>query len=174
MNSTVEESIIIIRGQRVILDSDLAIFYSVTTKRLNEQVRRNVDRFPEDFMFKLTIQEVRGLRSQFATSNINRGGRRHIPYAFTEHGAVMAANILNSKIAVRASIMLVRTFIRMRTLMGEHEDLKKRMYEIERKMSQGFAQHEQELQEIRFLIAQLEKPIEPKRRQIGFARDDER
>lgn len=148
--ANIEGIILTIRGQRVILDQDLARLYGISTKRLNEQVKRNRERFPEDFMFQLEVQEVVSLRSQIATSNAPKGGRRYRPYVFTEHGAVMAANVLSSMVAIHASILLVRTFIRMRTMLAEHGEVKRR------------------LQEIRFLIAQLEKPIEQKKRRIGF------
>ena len=167
--ASIEGSILALRGQRVILDHDLARLYGVSTKRLNEQVKRNRDRFPEDFMFQLEVQEVASLRSQIATSNGAKGGRRYRPYVFTEHGAVMAANVLSSKVAIHASIIVVRTFIRMRTMLAEHGELKRRLQYIEKRLAQGFAEHEQELQEIRFLIAQLERPIEQQRkRRIGF------
>src|SRR5437763_15102539 len=113
-NSTfIEERSFTIRSARVILDSDLAALYGVTTKRLNEQYRRNRKRFPEDFAFQLTAEEANSLRSQFATSS-SHGGRRYRPYAFTEHGALMAANILNSAQAVQMSIFVVRAFAKMR------------------------------------------------------------
>jgi hypothetical protein len=167
--TSIEGSILTIRGQRVIVDQDLARVYGVSTKRLNEQVKRNRDRFPEDFMFQLEVQEVASLRSQIATSNGAKGGRRYRPYVFTEHGTVMAANILSSKVAIHASIIVVRTFIRMRTMLAEHGELKRRLQDIEKRLAQGFAEHEQELQEIRFLIAQLERPVEQQRkRRIGF------
>jgi len=119
-NNNLESIIVTVRGSRVILAADLALLYGVSTKRLNEQVKRNIVRFPEDFMFQLEIQELTALRSQFATSNKEgRGGRRILPYAFTEHGAVMAANVLNSELAIDASILLVRTFIKMRSLLAE-------------------------------------------------------
>lgn len=118
--TNIEGAILTIRGQRVILDQDLARLYGTSTKRLNEQVKRNRERFPEDFMFQLEVQEVASLRSQFATSNAPKGGRRYRPYVFTEHG-----------------------------------ELKRRLQDIEKRLAQGFAQHEQELQEIRFLLAQL-------------------
>lgn len=172
MSMNLETSIITVRGQRVILDLDLAALYGVLPKRLNEQVKRNRERFPEDFMFQLTNQEVAFLRSQFATANWAM--RRTNPYAFTEHGAVMAANVLNSKIAINASILLVRAFMKMRTIFYEHNDLKRRLEEIERRLVNGFAQHEQDLHEIRFLIAQLEKPAETTtKRRIGFFKDKE-
>src|SRR6266550_7382833 len=104
----VEKSIHLIRGEKVILDADLAALYGVATKRLNEQVRRNRERFPEDFLFQLTAEETEALRSQNATSKPGRGGRRYLPYVFTEHGCVMAANVLNSPVAIRASVEVVR------------------------------------------------------------------
>lgn len=168
MEQGIEESIVEIRRQRVIFDSDLARLYGVSTKRLNEQVRRNRDRFPDDFMFQLEIQEVVALRSQIATSKESKGGRRYRPYVFTEHGAVMAANVLSSKVAIDASILLVRTFIRLRSMLAEHVELRHRLQDIERRLSQGFARHEQELQEIRFLISELERPTDKKKRRIGF------
>ena len=173
MTVQLELSISTIRAHRVILDSDLVRLFGVSVKRLNEQVKRNIERFPSDFMFQLEIQEVTTLRSHIATSN-GRGGRRTRPYVFTEHGAVMVANVLNSKIAIDASIMLVRTFVKMRMIFSEHSDLKKRLQEIEKRLALGFAEHEQELQEIRFLISQLERPVEANRRKIGFFRDDKK
>lgn len=103
----ITQSILILRGQRVLLDSDLAGLYGVTTKRFNEQVKRNLDRFPADFMFQITAEELSGLRSQFATSKPGRGGRRYAPYVFTEHGTIMAAMILNSPRAVEMSVYVV-------------------------------------------------------------------
>jgi phage regulator Rha-like protein len=168
MTTHIESRILTIRNQKVILDSDLAALYSVLTKRLNEQVRRNNKRFPEDFVFKLEYQEVSALRSQFATSNRLKGGRRYLPFVFTEHGTIMAANVLNSQVAIDASILLIRTFIKMRTMLAEHAELKKRLMDIEIKLAQGFAQHEQELLEIRFIIAQFDKEVEKKKSRIGF------
>lgn len=110
----IAQSILVLRGHRVLLDADLAALYGVKTKRLNEQVRRNLDRFPEDFMFQLTDEEQAALRSQFATSKASRGGRRYLPYVFTEHGAIMAASVLNTPRAVEMSIYVVRTFVKLR------------------------------------------------------------
>src|SRR5713101_1599893 len=104
----VEQAIFLIRGEKVILDADLAALYGVTTTRLNEQIKRNKDRFPEDFAFRLTDEEFADLMSQFATSSSKHGGRRKLPLVFTEHGAIMAANVLNSKRAVAASVQVVR------------------------------------------------------------------
>ncbi len=164
----VEERIHYLRGQRIILAADLAELYGVTTKRLNEQVKRNQDRFPADFVFLLSIQEVHSLRSQIATSKSGRGGQRYRPFAFTEHGAIMAANVLNSRVAIEASILVVRAFIRLREVIAEHADLKRRLGEIERRLARGFAEHEQELQEIRFLISLLEQTSPLKKSRIGF------
>ena len=166
MQNELEALILHIRGSKVILDIDLAALYGTTPKRLNEQVKRNKGRFPDDFMFQLNNQEVSQLRSQFATAKWTM--RRSNPYVFTEHGTVMAANVLNSQVAIDASILLVRTFMKMRTILAEHTDLKRRLQDVERRLTQGFSQHEHELQEIRFMIAQLEKPAETKKRRLGF------
>jgi hypothetical protein len=168
MPREIESKIIIIKGQRVILDSDLAEVYGVSTKRLNEQVTRNIRRFPADFMFQLSFRELTDLKSQNATSSFVHGGKRKPPRAFTEHGAVMAANVLNSEVAIDASIMLVRVFIRLKELAYEHSDLKRRLQTLELKVAKGFADHADELQEVRFLIAKLEQPLEPKKGKLGF------
>jgi hypothetical protein len=162
------ERILFLRGQRVVPDEDLAAVFGVSTKRLNEQVRRNVERFPEDFLFQLSDQEVSDLRSQFATSKEGRGGRRYRPYAFTEHGAVMAANMLNSQIAIQASVVVVRAFIKLREAFLDQADLKRRLAEIERRVAKGFSGHEQELREIRFPISELQKSEPPKKNRLGF------
>ncbi len=162
------DRILFLRGQRVVLDEDLAVVFGVSTKRLNEQIRRNLERFPEDFLFQLSDQEVSDLRSQIATSKEGRGGRRYKPYAFTEHGAVMAANVLNSPIAIQASVVVVRAFIKLREAFIDQADLKRRLAEIERKVAKGFSEHEQELREIRFLISELQKPEPPKKNRLGF------
>ena len=166
MIKDIDTLIITIRGHRVILDVDLAMLYNVAPKRLNEQVKRNRARFPDDFMFHLEDQEVKILRSQIATAKWTM--RRTNPYAFTEHGVVMAANNVSSKVAIDASILLVRSFVKMRTMLSEHIDLKRRLQDVERHLAQGFAQHEDELQEIRFLISQLEIPKDRPKRRIGF------
>jgi hypothetical protein len=119
----VESRILLIRGRRVILDADLAALYGVPTKRLNEQVRRNWDRFPEDFVFQLSLRELFNLKSQFATSSLEWGGRRKLPLAFSEHGAIQAANVLNSPRAVRASVYVVRAFVKLREVLATHAQL---------------------------------------------------
>lgn len=164
----VDSRIHLIRGFRVILDKDLAELYGVTTYRLNEQIKRNKERFPADFMFQLTHAELADLRSQIAISKNGRGGSRYLPNVFTEHGAVMAAKVLNSKIAVEMSILVVRAFLRLRELLKDHGDLRKRLQDIEVRLAKGFEAHEHELQEIRCIINQLEQPTITKKKRIGF------
>jgi hypothetical protein len=158
----VEKAILMIRGEKVILDADLAALYGVTTSRLNEQVKRNQDRYPEDFAFHLTEQEAVSLRSQFAISK-NRGGRRYLPYAFTEHGAIMAANVLNSKRAVEASVQVVRAFIRLRQLLASNVELAGKLSELERKYDAQF-------RVVFDAVRQLMTPAEPKRKQTRFTK----
>ena len=120
---SIDLRILILRRQRVILDTALAELYNVPVKRLNEQAKRNRKRFPADFMFQLTPRENKSLRSQFATSKIGRGGRRSLPYAFTEHGAIMAATVLNSEQAVEMSVFVVRAFVRLREMLAANKEL---------------------------------------------------
>jgi hypothetical protein len=160
----VDQLIFVVRGQRVILDSDLARLYGVTTARLNEQVKRNLDRFPLDFMFQLTKGEWEALISQIATSKSGRGGRRKLPSAFTEHGAVMAANVLNSPVAVRASIAVVRAFVRLRQLLVSHEELARKLDGLEKK----FEKHDAQFRVVFDAIRQLMAPPPATRRKIGF------
>lgn len=134
----IEHTILWIRGHKVMLDTDLAELYGVTTKRFNEQVKRNKERFPEDFMFQLTKEEAGFLRSQIATSNKGRGGRRYLPYAFTEHGAIMVANVLNSTRAIQASIQVVRAFVRMRQLLASQKGLMQKILDMEKKYDRQF------------------------------------
>jgi hypothetical protein len=156
--------ILVLRGQRVILDSDLALLYGVPVKRLNEQVRRNAARFPQDFMFRLDIQDLANLKSQFATSSW--GGKRKPPLAFTEHGAVMAATVLNSRRAIEVSVFVVRAFVRMREALAEHKEIGRRLDELERKLGT----HDQAILQILAALRELTRPAEPQRRyRIGFA-----
>jgi ORF6N domain len=134
----IERSILIIRGQKVILDAELAALYGVTTARLNQQVRRNIERFPEDFAFLLSPEEFADLKLQLATSSSGWGGRRKPPFAFTEHGAVMAASVLNTPVAVATSIEVVRAFIRLRQLLSSHADLARRLDELEQRYDEQF------------------------------------
>jgi hypothetical protein len=166
----IESRILLVRGQKVMLDADLAELYAVTTKRLNEQVRRNAERFPQDFCFQLTNQEVAILRSQFATSSSDPrrrgwGGRRSAPAAFTEHGAIMAATVLNSPRAIKVSVFVVRAFVRLREMVASNQTLAKKLEELERR----FDTHDQAIVEILEAIRQLMNPpaVGPKRK-IGF------
>src|SRR6267142_2730151 len=124
---SIEPAIRIIRGRKVILDADLAAIYGVTTARLNQQVNRNLKKFPQDFMFRLDREEFLGLMLQNATSKKGRGGRRKLPYAFTEHDAVMAANVLNSEQAVAMSVYVVRAFVKLREVLSSTEQLAKKL-----------------------------------------------
>ena len=157
----IERKILLIRGRKVMLDSDLAKLYGVPTFRFNEQVRRNLKRFPEDFMFQLTKDEHRSLISQFAISKIGRGGRRFLPYVFTEHGALMAANVLKSEKAIEASIYVVRAFAKLREMIASHKDLARRLAELEKKYDAQF-------KVVFDAIRQLMEPAKPKPRRIGF------
>jgi hypothetical protein len=128
----IERRIYVMRGQKVMLDSDLADLYQVPTKRLNEQVRRNLDRFPADFMFQLTDEEAGSLRSQIATSKDGRGGRRYQPSVFTEHGVAMLSAVLNSQRAVQMSILIVRAFVKLREVLAGHKELARKIEQLER------------------------------------------
>jgi hypothetical protein len=131
----VESLIRVIRGQKVILDADLAALYRVETRILNQAVRRNMDRFPEDFMFRLSVKEAGSLRSQIVISGvgrIGRGGRRYLPYAFSEHGVVMLSSVLKSARAVQMNIFIARTFVRLREIIASNKDLATRIENLER------------------------------------------
>ena len=169
MEKEIESKILTIKGQRAILDSDLARIYGVSTSRLNEQVTRNLRRFPNDFMFQLSFQELKDLISQNAISSSPHGGRRKPPRVFTEYGAVMAANVLNSDVAIDASIMIVRVFVRLKEIAQEHSDLKRRMQILEQRVARGFSEHAEELQEIRFLLQKLEQPRKLSRESSVFS-----
>jgi len=167
-----------IRGQKVILDSDLAAIYGVPTKALNQAVKRNLKRFPADFVFQLTPSESEGLRSQFVTSS-SHGGRRGSPYAFTEQGAIMAASVLNSQQAVRLSVFVVRAFVQMRELLGGTKELARQLADLEKKLTARLDGHDTAIIEIlqRLLdvlepVPELPEPEKPKR-QIGFHVDRE-
>jgi hypothetical protein len=139
-SGAIERRIHIIRGEKVVLDSDLAVLYDIQPKRLNEQVKRNRRRFPGDFMFRLTPKEARALRSQIATLDGGRGRhRKYAPYAFTEHGVVMLASVLNSEVAVRVSLQIVRTFVRLRAVIAAHTELARKLDQLERKYDGQFA-----------------------------------
>jgi len=159
----IERAILLIRGHRVMLDADLAAIYGVETRVLVQAVKRNRDRFPGDFMFQLTKEEFDNLRSQFVTSK-QWGGRRYPPYAFTEHGAVMLASVLNTPIAVQASIQVVRAFVRLREILSTHKELARKLAELEQKIEK----HDASIRSIFEAIRQLMAPPKEKRRPIGF------
>jgi hypothetical protein len=160
----VESRILFLRHQRVILDADIATLYGVPVKRLNEQVKRNQKLFPSDFMFQLTAKEHTSLRSQIATSNKGRGGRRYTPYAFTEHGAIMAATVLNSERAVQMSVFVVRAFVRLRDMLATNRRLAGKIFELENRLDT----HDSTIQDLIEAIKELMMPEEPTRARIGF------
>ena len=160
----IERRIYLIRGQRVMLDSDLAAIYGVLTKRLNQQVNRNKKRFPSDFMFQLTTQETKSLRLQIATSNKGRGGRRYRPLVFTEYGAVMLSSVLNTDTAIDASVKIARAFVKLREMIASHKELTAKLAELERKV-EGHDEHIHSLFEA---IHQLMEPPEKPKRIKGF------
>ena len=163
-----------VRGQRIILDSDLAELYGVSTKQLNQQVRRNPQRFPRDFAFLLTSKEWDSLRSQIVTLKPGRGGhRKFLPYAFTEHGALMAAGVLNSSRAIEVSIYVVRAFIAMREVVADTKELSKRLEELEREVERRLAGQDAAIAEILGAIRALMNPPASKRRPIGFVKPDD-
>lgn len=157
-----------IRGSKVMLDSDLAELYGVETSRLNEQVKRNLERFPEDFMFQLTKDEWKSLMSQIAISNKGRGGRRKLPYVFTEHGILMLSSVLNSQQAIQVNIQIVRIFSRIRQWLNENGELKYDIEELKRKMNS-------QDKNIELVFSYLDKLMVEKlgpRKRIGFMPDD--
>jgi hypothetical protein len=171
--ANLQGAIHLIRGQRVMLDSDLAMIYGVTTKRLNEQLKRNRARFPADFAFQLTVQEFRNLKSQIATSSLrsqfvtssSHGGKRKLPWVFTEHGALMLASVLNSAIAVQASVRVVRAFVRLREMVAANAQLAAKLKELERR----FDSHDEAIANLFAALKQLLEPTDaPKRPEIGF------
>jgi phage regulator Rha-like protein len=171
-DAPIDSLILSVRGEKVIFDSDLARIYGVSTKALNQAVKRNINRFPPDFLIQLTREEWVGLRSQIVTSKRGRGGRRYFPYAFTEHGAIMAANVLNSKRAVEMSIFVVRAFIKMRGLLADNKELALKLAELERELKNRLDVHETAivgiLQRIMQLIDPPPLPEPPPKRRIGF------
>ena len=155
-----------LRGQRVILDQHLAQLYGVPTRRLNEQVRRNAQRFPQEFSFTMTNQEVAILKSQFATSSW--GGKRKPPRVFTEHGAIMAATVLSSPRAIEMSVYVVRAFVQLRDTLSANAEIARRLDQLQRKVGA----HDHAILQILQALRQLTQPAEPpKRRRIGFVQD---
>ncbi|PIR20835.1 MAG: DNA-binding protein [Deltaproteobacteria bacterium CG11_big_fil_rev_8_21_14_0_20_47_16] len=159
----IEQKILLIRGHKVMLDSDLATLYGVPTKRLNEQVRRNIERFPEDFMFSLNNQEVALLRSQIATLKVGRGEhRKYIPYVFTEQGVAMLSSVLNSRRAIQVNIEIMRTFVKLRQLLINHKDLAKKLHKMEKGYDQKFKVVFDALRQL------MTPPTSTSKRKIGF------
>lgn len=163
--SQIEGRILVIRGQKVMIDSQLAELYGVSTKRLNEQVRRGIKRFPEDFMFQLTSKEYDGLRSQFATLETGRGlHRKYLPYAFTEQGVAMLSSVLKSGRAIEVNIAIMRAFVRLRGILVAHKELADKLAELEL----NFQSHDKSIARIFDAIRKLVTLEEKPRRRIGF------
>ena len=163
----IEQRILLIRGEKVIVDADLAEFYGVPTKRLNEQVKRNKDRFPDDFMFQLSVEE----KSEVVANCDHLSKLKYsssLPHVFTEHGAIMAASVLNSARAVEVSVFIVRAFVKLRRMIAENKELSRKIVQIERHL----AEHDNQIMELVKAIKQLLKPDPlPKKRRIGFHSD---
>ena len=182
---TITQRILILRGQKVLIDSDLAALYDVPTKRFNEQVKRNLVRFPDDFMFQVNEEEYDSLRSQFATLKTGRGQhRKYLPYVFTEHGAIMASMILNSPRATQVSVYVVRAFVQLREMIVSNKDLAQRLDELENKADLMELKHDTfehntrvQLKQVFEAIRELMTPPEPepvKKRTIGFVEQEEK
>lgn len=165
---TIEKKILLIRGEKVMLDADLAELYGVETFNLNKAVKRNIDRFPSDFMVQLTKEEANSLRFHIGMSKTSgRGGRRYLPYAFTEQGVAMLSSVLNSKRAVQVNIAIMRAFVKLREMLATHKDLARKLNEMEKKYDAQF-------KVVFDAIRQLMIPPEKKRRKIGFLRGEEK
>jgi hypothetical protein len=162
----ITRAILVLRGRRVLLDAELAVLYGVTTRRLNEQVRRNRKRFPDDFLFELTTEEFANLKSRFATSSW--GGRRKRPLAFTEHGAIQAATILNSPRAVEMSVFVVRAFVKLREVLSTNRELARRFEQLESRLDSKLTEHDEAIAAILSAIRELMRPRDSPRRGIGF------
>jgi phage regulator Rha-like protein len=178
VSEPVEPLILAVRGEKVILDADLARIYGVPTKRLNEQVRRNAERFPADFLFRLTESEAKAwLRSRSQIATLKRGQNiKYRPYAFTEHGAIMAANVLNSPQAVQMSVYVVRAFLKMRSVLSDSRQLARKLAQLEKELKSRLDLHETAIVEVLQRVMDILDPPpqpEPKRRQIGFHATDE-
>jgi len=162
--------IYLMRGQKVMLDKDLAELYAVETKRLKEAVRRNIDRFPSDFMFELSPKEWESLRTQFATLKIGRGQHsKYMPFAFTEQGVAMLSSVLNSETAIAVNIQIIRVFTKMRELLSTHKDILLQLEKIENKLTR----HDDDIALIFEYLKQLLNPPQSPRRKIGFKSSDD-
>jgi ORF6N domain len=160
----VDSKIFVLRGQRVILDTDLAELYGVPVRQLNQQAKRNAKRFPPAFRFQISPHEMKILRSQNVISSEGHGGARYLPWAFTEHGAIMAATVLNSDRAIEMSVFVVLAFVRMRRAIAGNRNVLTKLAELERRLES----HDAEIQQLMEAIRELMMPEEPNRRRIGF------
>jgi phage regulator Rha-like protein len=169
-DEAVINKIYLIRGQKVMLDSDLAKLYGIETRNLNKAIKRNLPRFPEDFMFQLTKEEHESLMFQIGTSKIGRGGTRKLPYVFTEQGVAMLSSVLNSETAVQVNIQIIRIYTKMREMLSTHKDILLKLEQLER---QAF-ENADDIQVIFEYLKELLIPAEQKNRtMIGFRRNDE-
>ena len=169
----IEKRIFVVRERQVMLDEDLADLYGVETRRLVEQVKRNLDRFPGDFMFQLNKGEAAALRSQIAISKSGPGGRRYAPYVFTEQGVAMLSGVLRSKRAIAVNIEIMRAFVELRRVAGSYVKLENRLEQIEREMNERLGDHDQRLTEIFRVLHQLIAPPPRPKRPIGFRIDED-
>jgi phage regulator Rha-like protein len=168
----ISHAIIVLRGHKVLLDTQLAALYGVSTKRFNEQVRRNRQRFPADFMFQLTTEESRALGSQIATLKSSRGQhRKYLPYAFTEQGVAMLSSVLRSARAIAVNIQIMRAFVRMRELLISNRELAEKLDQLEARLEKKLASHDEAIAAILSAIRELMNPTPPRRRGIGFTAD---
>ena len=174
MKEEIENKIFVIRRIKVMLDRDLAELYGVQTKVLNQAVKRHAERFPEDFMFRLTREEMKNWRSQIVTSNKEKMGIRRPPYAFTENGVAMLSSVLNSRWAIQVNIRIMRTFTKIREMLKTHEELRRKLDAMEKRFKDKFQEHDHQLRRIFEAIRKiLEPPPRPKRR-IGFVVEEDR
>lgn len=164
----IEKRIFVVRGRQVLLDEDLADLYGVETKRLIQQVKRNIKRFPEDFMFQLDKKETEALRSQIATSNDGRGGRRYTPYVFTEQGVAMLSGVLRSDRAIAVNIEIMRTFVELRRITISYAALHERLETLEREMTARLDGHDEQLEQIFKVLHQLISPPPRTKKPVGF------
>ena len=162
--------ILFIRGHKVMLDAALAELYGVETRTVTQAVKRNIGRFPADFMFQLKNQEVIALRSQSVTSKTGRGGRRYMPYVFTEQGVAMLSSVLNSEQAIQVNIAIMRAFVRLKEMLSTNKELANKLSQLERKIEK----HDGEIKLVFDAIRQLMTPPETKKKKIGFNRDKEK
>jgi len=170
----VAQSILLLRGHKVMLDFHLAALYGVETRVLTQAVKRNLGRFPDDFMFQPTNQEFINLRSQFVMSSSGHGGRRTAPYAFTEQGVAMLSTVLNSPRAITINIEIMRAFVRLRELLTSNKELSQRLDELESRIERKLETHDQAITGILHAIRELMKPTETKKRPIGFVTLEEK